>query len=372
MSSEHTLRVLYLEPYHGGSHAAFTRVLTSGIDVQWTCLTLPGRHWKWRMHGASVLFAQDPRLQSPGHFDVVFASSFTDLAGLVALAPGLRDLPLILYFHENQFAYPVREEVQSPRDNHFGMIQLTSSLVATRCVFNSAWNRDSFLAEAKTLLGRLPDAVPKGWVEAVRAKSEVLPVPLDLPQIEPERLGETTADRGDGPIILWNHRWEFDKNPDAFFAALRGLLDEDVPFRVAVCGQRYRRAPTVFAEARTWLGDRVVHWGYAESRAAYEAVLAQSHIAVSTADHEFFGISMLEATHFGAYPLVPDRLSYPELFPDGHRYADGTLVERLRGLCAQWGAGASLRADRRVLTAPYGDPLLQRYATLLRGLDANG
>ena len=137
MSSEHTLRVLYLEPYHGGSHAAFTRVLTSGIDVQWTCLTLPGRHWKWRMHGASVLFAQDPRLQSPGHFDVVFASSFTDLAGLVALAPGLRDLPILLYFHENQFAYPVREEVQSPRDNHFGMIQLTSSLVATRCVFTT-------------------------------------------------------------------------------------------------------------------------------------------------------------------------------------------------------------------------------------------
>jgi len=372
MSSDPKVRVLYLEPFNGGSHAAFTRILTAGVDVQWTTLTLPGRHWKWRMHGAAVRFAQDPKLMTPGAYDVVLASSFTDLSALVALAPALRDVPIILYFHENQLAYPLQAEVRRERDNHFGMIQMISSLVATRCVFNSDWNRESFLTEAATLLRRLPDAVPKGWIEAVRAKSEILPVPLDLPTLPDTLLGESETARAQGPVILWNHRWEFDKNPEAFFAALRVLIDDGVPFRVAVCGQRYRRAPSVFESARAWLGDRVVHWGYAESRAEYEAVLASAQIAVSTADHEFFGISMLEATHFGAYPLVPDRLSYPALFPQAYRYSEGTLVERLTALCRTWCAGDALRADRRALTAPYGEDLLSRYETLLRGLGSSG
>ncbi len=372
MSNALKPRVLYLEPFNGGSHAAFTRILTERVDADWTILTLPGRHWKWRMHGASVLFARKHSEVLSAGYDVVFASSFTDLAALVALAPALRDVPIILYFHENQFAYPLQAGARSDRDNHFGMIQLTSSLVATRCVFNSAWNRDSFLAEAEVLLRRLPDAVPKGWVEEVRAKSEVLPVPLDLPAVDPGLLAEGDEPRAAGPIILWNHRWEFDKNPEAFFAALRTLADDGVPFRVAACGQRYRRTPAVFEEARTWLGERVVHWGYAESRADYEAVLAQAHIAVSTADHEFFGISMLEATHFGAYPLVPDRLSYPELFPAEYRYVAGSLVERLKSLCVAWSAGEPLRADRRALTTPYGPPLRERYAALLRGLRSPG
>ena len=362
-------RVLYLEPFDGGSHAAFTKTLTGGVDAQWTVLTLPGRHWKWRMHGAAVLFARKHRDLLAAPYDVVFASSFIDLAHLVALAPALREVPIILYFHENQFAYPLRDGVKRERDNHFGMIQLVSSLVATRCVFNSAWNRDSFLDEAEALLRRLPDAVPKGWTAEIRAKSSVMPVPLTLPSVESGRLTETEDDRALGPIILWNHRWEFDKNPEAFFGALRHLMDRAVPFRVAVCGQRYRQAPAVFDEARGWLGDRVVHWGDAESREAYEAVLQRAHLAVSTADHEFFGVSMIEATHFGARPLVPDRLSYPEIFPAQYRYGEGALVEALETLCRGWRDGAPLRADRTALTTPYGAALLDRYDALIRGLE---
>ena len=52
------MRVLYIEPFEAGSHAAFTRTLTSAPWAEWTTLTLPGRHWKWRMRGSAAYFAR--------------------------------------------------------------------------------------------------------------------------------------------------------------------------------------------------------------------------------------------------------------------------------------------------------------------------
>ncbi len=117
------------------------------------------------------------------------------------------------------------------------------------------------------------------------------------------------------PLILWNQRWEYDKRPDRFFALLYRLADAGIAFRLAVAGENFRKAPVDFAEARTRLADHIVHWGYIAQRADYAAWLAQADVVISTADHEFFGISMLEAIAAGAFPLLPARLSYPELIP---------------------------------------------------------
>ncbi|MCP4709148.1 MAG: glycosyltransferase family 4 protein [Planctomycetes bacterium] len=43
--------------------------------------------------------------------------------------------------------------------------------------------------------------------------------------------------------------------------------------------------------------------------------MARSDIVVSTARHEFYGLSVLEAAAARCYPLLPNRLSYPELIP---------------------------------------------------------
>ena len=47
-----------------------------------------------------------------------------------------------------------------------------------------------------------------------------------------------------------------------------------------------------------------------------------------------FGVAIVEAMAAGAVPLLPDRLSYPELVPDRYHdavlYPDGTLTDRLR------------------------------------------
>ena len=89
------------------------------------------------------------------------------------------------------------------------------------------------------------------------------------------------------------------------------LAEQDVPFRLAVCGERFGTAPGVFAESRLRLGERVVHWGFAEPD-RYAELLRQAQIVVSTSRHEFFGVAVLEAVHAGARPLLPNRLVYPE------------------------------------------------------------
>lgn len=395
------MRIAYIEPFNGGSHQSFGRTLTGRIDADWRPLTLPGRHWKWRMRGSGVWFAHIGAAFDPPP-DLLFASSYLPLADLLALRPALAMVPRILYFHENQLAFPVRGR-PAERDNHFGFTQLVSARAATRCVFNSRWNRDSFLEAGAALLRRLPDGVPAGWIDGIAARSVILPVPLDLPGLYPgdgicdgiddtedginNTADDTTDDIGGiidgmrhgidgmtddmhaidrtrGPLIVWNHRWEHDKAPGAFFEALCALADRGLPFRLAVCGQRFRKAPAVFAEARERLSDRIAHWGHLPSRAAYHRLLARCDLAVSTAIHEFFGISMLEATWFGARPVVPDRLSYPEIFPDDCRYPEGALVETLSALCRRFVAGESLRADRRAWVRPYGPALIERYRAL--------
>ena len=73
----------------------------------------------------------------------------------------------------------------------------------------------------------------------------------------------------------------------------------------------------------------------------YEKVLAESDIIVSTADHEFFGVSVIEAISAGVYPLLPERLAYAGVlklnkYPEHKRYfysgEINSLVEKLTTL----------------------------------------
>ncbi|HSL84161.1 MAG TPA: DUF3524 domain-containing protein [Thermoanaerobaculia bacterium] len=277
------------------------------------------------------------RQHRPAALRGIFASSLLDAAALRGLLPAAaRRLPLLLYCHENQLDYPVR--VADRRDYHYAWTNLQSVLAADRVLWNSAHNRDSFLEELPKYVKRLPDARPRGLPDAVRERSEVLPVPLPVTEIEAAAAAGGVPNGGvrptgrDGPCrVLWNHRWEHDKGPEAFFAALSALAAEGLPFEVAVLGQAFKRRPAVFEEARRRLGDRIVAWGYVEDRAAYLRQLARADVAVSTAQHEFQGLAVLEAAAAGAVPLVPDALAYPEIWPEELRYPEGGLVKALRG-----------------------------------------
>ena len=56
----------------------------------------------------------------------------------------------------------------------------------------------------------------------------------------------------------------------------------------------------------------MIHLGFADYE-QYRYLLGQATLTVSTANHEFFGVGVLEAMASGAFAVLPHRLSYPEL-----------------------------------------------------------
>jgi len=141
--------------------------------------------------------------------------------------------------------------------------------------------------------------------------------------------------RREGPLrILWPHRWEHDKKPEVFFAALGQLNQLSLDFRLSVLGQSFSQEPEVFADARKTFQHRIDHWGFLESKEEYWRVLADADVVVSTADHEFFGVAVAEAALYGCLPILPRRLAYPELYKEDCLYNTETqLLKRLKAYC---------------------------------------
>ncbi|VAW42119.1 hypothetical protein MNBD_DELTA03-1305, partial [hydrothermal vent metagenome] len=321
-------KIVIIEPYYGGSHKAFIDGLLKNLPAAFTLHTLPARKWKWRMRLAAPCFAaqvQSGELELSA-VDCILCSPFLDVAAFRSLLPpAFRTLPIYTYFHENQFAYPV--QVNDKRDFHFALTNLTTALASDRLAFNSQYNFSSFLEGCRGLLGKMPDMALPDWEDSLRAKTTILHPPLDFREID--ALSDSLRNNPE-PLILWNHRWEHDKNPELFFAALFALQREGVPFRVIVAGESFLRQPKIFAEARIRLADRIEHFGYVESRQDYITLLTRADLIISTARHEFYGIAVLEAVRAGCRPLLPNSLSYPELFPADFLYKEDNLLPNLR------------------------------------------
>lgn len=343
------MKLLVVEPYYGGSHKAFLDELLRELPYDRELLTLPAQHWKWRMRLAAPYFATLLRERQAAGYDAIFCSSFVDVATFRGLLPlHLAGLPLLVYFHENQFAYPV--QVEAERDVHFALTNLTTALSADKVGFNSHYNLESFLDGARGLLARMPDMALPGWEEAIRAKAMVLYPGLDFGGID----ATPAAKPDDGPpVVLWNHRWEHDKAPEFFFRTLFALADQGVAFRLIVLGQSFRAQPPIFAEAASRLAPRIIHFGYAPSREEYCRLLRQAAVVVSTARHEFYGIAVLEAVRAGCRPLVPNRLAYRELFPAQFRYQDEDFAQ---ALCRSLEVGRLSASEAQELTTPYSWP----------------
>src|SRR4029434_6999573 len=117
------------------------------------------------------------------------------------------------------------------------------------------------------------------------------------------------------PFMRWNIPWEYDKAPQAFFDALIALEQQGVDFRVIVLGEHIDPQEPNFLAARERLASRTLAWGYAPDTGSYRELLHQADIVVSTAIQEFFGTGVIEAMYCGCVPILPRRLSYPEILP---------------------------------------------------------
>jgi glycosyltransferase involved in cell wall biosynthesis len=306
------MKLLLLEPYCGGSHRAWAEGYVANSRHEVTLLSLAARFWKWRMHGGSVTLAERAR-KLDHRPDLILASDMLNLPTFLALTRDfLADVPTVLYCHENQLTYPVPPGEKA--DLTYGMINWLSMLAADRVFFNSSYHLEDWFQALPNMLKHFPDYTHLHRVGEVRAKASVLPVGCDLSRLDavprPERAGEP-------PLVLWNQRWEYDKDPQTFFRALHALQGEGVDFRVAIAGKSHRQTAPEFEAAKERLGDRVEHFGYAEGK-AYERLLRGAAIVVSTAIHEFFGVSVVEAIYGGCFPVLPNHLSYPELISESH------------------------------------------------------
>ena len=337
------MNILALEPYYGGSHRAFLDGWIERSRHNWTLLTHTPNKWKWRMRHSAVTLSKQVKLamEDGESWDAIFCSDMLNLAEFLGLCPQLANLPTVVYFHENQLTYPV--EYAREWDYHFSITNMTSALAASQAWFNSEYNRDSFLSELEIFLKRMPDNQPLDAIGTIRKKSTIVHPCISLPS---PNTHHSLLSTHHSPHILWAARWEQDKNPQAFFDAVNALADKGIDFKLSVIGGgNSRNTLPIFDENKEKHKDRIVHWGWMETREDYLAVLQECDIAVSTAIHEFFGISMAEAAAAGAYPLVPDALAYPELLDRDNNpdfFYDNSaphLIARLEELCTSTAEG---------------------------------
>ena len=387
---ENEKRILIVEPFYGGSHKQLIDFLTEYIPKA-ELVTLPAKKWHWRARTSALYLSQV--ISKTFSRDILFCSSVLNLCELCSLRPDLSQIPKkIVYFHENQLVYP--KQNTKNRDFQYGYNQICTCLVADTILFNSHFNLDSFLDNIGSFLKLQPDFKPDVSVlkQQILDKSKVLYFPIKLPKHRsllkrfenpespekrenpekpekteipekhentekngntentekpenpekdenPENLEKTEIpenpekpEKSEKPLhILWPHRWEHDKNPESLFQALYVLQEQGVHFSLSVLGESYAEIPSVFEEARLRLKDNIHHFGFAESREKYYQILRTGDVIVSTALHEFFGVSMLEGTYLGCFPLVPDRLVYPELYPPECIYrTDAQLCKKLK------------------------------------------
>lgn len=308
--------------------------------------TLPAKKWHWRARTSALYFAQTiPEDKDGGGTSALFCSSVLNLPELLALRPDLAagwGSRKVVYFHVNQLVYPVRTSIH--RDFQYGYNQILTALVADVVAFNSAFNRDSFLSSIRPFLRLQPDhrADPELIRRRIEAKSKVLHFPVVLLPGPSQPRPDCSTPRG--PLrIVWPHRWEHDKCPEIFFKCLQRLrTDPNSKFLVSVLGESFTEVPEVFRQMEEELrsGGELLHFGRLDSKDEYFQVLRDSDVVVSTADHEFFGVAMIEAAACGCYPVAPNRLVYPEILGSvgaansDHLYnTEEQLHKILRGLC---------------------------------------
>lgn len=313
------MEVLLVESFYTGSHKQWLTGLIKHTTFNYTTLTLPGRHWKWRMQGAAIQLAKQFKTLNK-QFDLVVASDMLNLPLFkILVGKNILNTPFAIYFHENQLTYPwsiTDTDTVTKRDAAYQFINYTSALVADKVWFNSQYHYNSFLNALPHFLKQFPDYNNVDTLDTIKTKSKVLYLGLNLSRFDAKNeLQSKRNELNDYALILWNHRWEYDKNPDLFFNTLLTLKQNGVKFKLAVLGEQFKRSPEIFSKIPELFKDELIQFGFCKDEKEYIYYLQLADILPVTAVQDFFGISVVEAMYCNTIPLLPKRLAYVEHIP---------------------------------------------------------
>ncbi|MGM0506976.1 MAG: tRNA-queuosine alpha-mannosyltransferase domain-containing protein, partial [Bacteroidota bacterium] len=253
------MNILAVEPYYSGSHKAFLTGLEAHSRHRIFPVKLNYRGSKWRMHGESVTLAEiSSQVREP--IDLLLISSMTNLPAFLALTnPRSAHTPKILYMHENQLTMPMPEGEE--RDITYCYINYLSMLVADRILFSSEFHRQDLLQALPDFLDQFPDDHSDRMVDHIREKSVVMHPGLDLSTFDQH---PDTRSQNEHPVIVWNQRWQFDRNPAMFFRVLNRLNDIELKFDLILAGDSQHEKPEEFEKAWRRFGDHITHFGYVD------------------------------------------------------------------------------------------------------------
>ena len=332
-----SLNILFLDPFHAGSHAHWANGLKKSLEILGHHVdlhTLPGRHWKWRMHGAAATWKPLMEgLASPP--DVVLTTDMCDVAQLRGLMPRRwNDVAVVTMFHENQLTFPWSPDDpdgRNGRDNTYAYLNVSSALASDQIWFNSRHHMDAFLESVDPWMKRMPKPQLPQLRQQLQPKCRVMHLGLDFQRwAKPEHQLESLA-QVETPVLLWNQRWAWDKGTDDWMAMVDEVLAEGIPAQFVVLGKSFERVPEGWEAMKEKMGRRCLHWGYAESQQEYVDWLWKAHLAPVHPKQEYFGLALLESMRCQTVPWVPCDHSYPELMPEGHAFMpSSSWVEGLR------------------------------------------
>lgn len=113
-------------------------------------------------------------------------------------------------------------------------------------------------------------------------------------------------------IVVFPHRLDSEKNPHLF-------TETEIHFRMK--GTDWK-----FISTKNVCGTKQEYWN----------ILERSKISVSFADQETWGIAMQESLFADCIPLVPNRLSYAEMYDPAFLYDGlGNFLDKLKGYMEQ-------------------------------------
>ncbi len=313
-----------VNPWHRGSHRSWAEGYAERSRHAIRLVALEGEAWRWRLQSGAVALVEPMAAawRADGAPDVLLVSGMVDTSVLLGLLRPPERTKVVVYQHESQVARPRPDQ---PEARDAVLAQWRGWLAADEIWFATEWHRAVAFRGLLAFAESQPGPEITRTLRALADRTAVVPVGVDL-----EPFSEPAVPDGGPPIVLWNHRWEPDKDPAAFVSAVDRLVRDGVGFRLVLAGDHGDSGAPEYDDLLRRHTDRVEAAGPFDPP-TYNELVRRADVVVSTAVHEFFGVAMVEAMAAGAVPVLPDRLAYPEILGEWAElaYADRTFGSAL-------------------------------------------